>query len=237
MLYLMAIGSPTQPIAPDAWYWWCRDWNIYREYTFLGRVGLFTHQYSHAWVDFRHRREIKADAFNPNMGWVNPDVIGINVGITLLSAENLRAGSVWGWFMRNQEIPRAMEMVGLRLVGAHAPQNHPSLTPRPQQPQPWLNLLRDGELGVASALGVVTDPDSNECRLDDLFHVDVPECQFLFAQGEFHALGFPRAQRDPLKPFQFTDRPSNRGASLADVQLRHFDTVPAAHVLHLHRHP
>ena len=36
-----------------------------------------------------------ADAFNPNTGWVNPDVIGIDLGITLLSAENLRTGRVW----------------------------------------------------------------------------------------------------------------------------------------------
>jgi hypothetical protein len=28
-----------------------------------------------------------ADAFHPTNGWVNPDVIGINLGITLLSAE------------------------------------------------------------------------------------------------------------------------------------------------------
>jgi len=55
-----------------------------------------------------------ADAFNPNNGWVNPDVIGIDVGITLLSAENLRSENVWRWFMRNPEIPRAMELVGLQ---------------------------------------------------------------------------------------------------------------------------
>jgi hypothetical protein len=53
------------------------------------------------------------DAFNPTTGWVNPDVIGIDVGITLLSAENLRTGNVWRWFMRNREIPRAMRLVGL----------------------------------------------------------------------------------------------------------------------------
>jgi hypothetical protein len=57
-----------------------------------------------------------ADAFNPNNGWVNPDVIGIDVGIMLLSAENLRTGFVWKWFMRNREIPRAMRLVGLRRV-------------------------------------------------------------------------------------------------------------------------
>jgi len=53
------------------------------------------------------------DAFNPQTGWVDQDVIGINVGITLLSAENARSGGVWKWFMRNAEIPRAMRKVGL----------------------------------------------------------------------------------------------------------------------------
>jgi hypothetical protein len=54
-----------------------------------------------------------ADAFHPTDGWVNPDVIGIDVGITLLSAENLRTGKVWWWFMKNVEIPSAMERAGL----------------------------------------------------------------------------------------------------------------------------
>jgi hypothetical protein len=53
------------------------------------------------------------DAFNPNTGWVDTDVIGINAGIILLSAENLRTGNVWNWFMRNREIPQAMRVVGL----------------------------------------------------------------------------------------------------------------------------
>jgi hypothetical protein len=54
-----------------------------------------------------------ADAFHPTDGWVNPDVIGIDVGITLLSAENLRTGGVWQWFMRNPEIPAALTRAGL----------------------------------------------------------------------------------------------------------------------------
>jgi len=53
-----------------------------------------------------------ADAFNPHTGWVSPDVIGINVGITLVMAENLRSGSVWRTFMRAPEVQR-----GLRLAG------------------------------------------------------------------------------------------------------------------------
>jgi hypothetical protein len=54
-----------------------------------------------------------ADAFHPTDGWVNPDVIGIDLGITLLSAENLRTGHVWRWFMQNAEIPSAMKRAGL----------------------------------------------------------------------------------------------------------------------------
>ena len=53
------------------------------------------------------------DAFNPTTNWVGPDIVGINVGPILLSAENLRTGNVWRWFMRNQEITRAMSLVGL----------------------------------------------------------------------------------------------------------------------------
>lgn len=59
-----------------------------------------------------------ADAFQPQTGWVNRDVLGIDVGITLLSAENLRTGAVWRWFMANREIPKALDSVGLmELVG------------------------------------------------------------------------------------------------------------------------
>lgn len=58
-----------------------------------------------------------ADAFHPGDGWVNPDVIGIDLGITLLSAENLRTGRVWRWFMQNTEIPSAMERAGLARDG------------------------------------------------------------------------------------------------------------------------
>lgn len=214
ILQLLAIGSPTHPITPRAWLAWQRKRTTYAGYTFITDGPLFVHQYSHAWVDFRGRREswyphtdyfansiaatrahrqfcidlsrefasyseniwgitasdsangyvawggpprdpaidgtvvpcaaggslqftpdislatLRAmrerygdriyghygfvDAFNPLTGWVDPDVISINLGITLLSAENLRTGNVWRWFMRNQEITRAMRLVGLQ---------------------------------------------------------------------------------------------------------------------------
>ena len=52
-----------------------------------------------------------ADAFHPSDGWVNPDVIGIDLGIALVSAENLRTGRVWEWFMRNREVRDAMRRI------------------------------------------------------------------------------------------------------------------------------
>jgi hypothetical protein len=213
--YLLAIGSATHPITPNAWYAWRRDWIVYEGYRYVASAApLFIHQFSHAWVDYRGRRERRhagidyfensvtatrahrlfciklanefpsyseniwgitasdsakgyvawggpprdpaidgtvvpcaaagslmftpdiclpalramkekygvriygrygfTDAFNPNTGWVNPDVIGIDLGITLLSAENLRTGNVWRWFMRNREVPRAMKLIGLQ---------------------------------------------------------------------------------------------------------------------------
>jgi len=54
------------------------------------------------------------DAFNPTTGWIDTDVIGINAGIILLSAENARTGNVWRWFMQNREIPTALGKVGLQ---------------------------------------------------------------------------------------------------------------------------
>ncbi len=54
-----------------------------------------------------------ADAFNPMTGWVSRYVIGIDVGITLLSAENLRTGNVWRWFMSSSDVERALDMIGL----------------------------------------------------------------------------------------------------------------------------
>ncbi|MEP6847491.1 MAG: glycoside hydrolase family 3 N-terminal domain-containing protein [Acidobacteriota bacterium] len=54
-----------------------------------------------------------ADAFNPGNGWINPDVIGIDLGITLLSAENARSGKIWNWFMQNPEMETAMKLARL----------------------------------------------------------------------------------------------------------------------------
>jgi hypothetical protein len=213
LLYLLGIGSPTYAIPADSWRAWSRPLMTFQDYKYVSHADpLFVHQFSHAWVDFRRRRERGsgidwfensvtatrahrafclslaqefpgytaqvwgitasdsqkgyvawggpprheaidgsvvpaaaagslmftpdiavpalreqhtrfgnriygrygfADAFHPTSGWVNPDVIGIDLGITLLSAENLRTGRVWAWFMKNSEITGALEKVGL----------------------------------------------------------------------------------------------------------------------------
>ena len=54
------------------------------------------------------------DAFQPQSNWFAEDQLGIDLGISVLMAENLRTGFVWNYFMRNMEIPNAMQMVGFR---------------------------------------------------------------------------------------------------------------------------
>lgn len=52
------------------------------------------------------------DAFNPLTGWYDPDVIGIDTGISMLMAENARSSFVWQTFMQNQEAAAAMALAG-----------------------------------------------------------------------------------------------------------------------------
>jgi hypothetical protein len=54
------------------------------------------------------------DAFNPLTGWYDTDVIGIDVGITMIMAENARSGFVWETFMKNPEAQRGMEIAGFK---------------------------------------------------------------------------------------------------------------------------
>ncbi|HXF43100.1 MAG TPA: beta-glucosidase BglX [Pyrinomonadaceae bacterium] len=53
-----------------------------------------------------------ADAFNPHDGWVAGDVIGIDLGITLISLENARTGRPWFYFMQNDNIRYALKAAG-----------------------------------------------------------------------------------------------------------------------------
>ncbi len=52
------------------------------------------------------------NAFNPLTKWYDTDVIGIDTGITMLMAENVRTGFVWETFMKNPEAQRGLERAG-----------------------------------------------------------------------------------------------------------------------------
>jgi hypothetical protein len=212
MIYLLGIGSPTHPLTPDAWDAWTRPTIKYEGLEYIsGNDPIFTHQYSHAWYDFRNKRDkytnyydnsvtaTKAhklfclslrdkyptysedlwgvtasdfiggytawggpppqgpidgsvvpcatggslpflfddcirvlrtirgkygdkawnrygfvDVFNPITNWYNKDVLGIDIGITMLMAENQRTGFVWETFMKNPEAQAAMQKVGFK---------------------------------------------------------------------------------------------------------------------------
>ena len=57
-----------------------------------------------------------ADAFNPHWQsaglWVDPDVVGIDIGISLLSIDNLQNGYTWKLFMQDPNVK-----LGLRRAG------------------------------------------------------------------------------------------------------------------------
>ena len=61
LVYLLALGSPTHPVGPDAWAEWTstydRHWGKLFGHEFLGFPALFGHQYSHVWADFRGIRD------------------------------------------------------------------------------------------------------------------------------------------------------------------------------------
>lgn len=63
--------------------------------------------YPYAWSKYGF-----VDAFNPLKKWYDSDVIGIDTGITMIMAENLRTGFVWETFMKNPEARRGMERAG-----------------------------------------------------------------------------------------------------------------------------
>jgi hypothetical protein len=64
MIYLLAIGSPTRPVPPSSWNAWVRPKIQYQGIEYIsGNDPIFTHQYSHAWFDFRNKRDAYTDYF------------------------------------------------------------------------------------------------------------------------------------------------------------------------------
>lgn len=70
------------------------------------------HYFKDRWGDQIWGRYGFVDAFNPHTGWINPDVIGIDVGISSLMAMNLHSGAVWKAVSRVGPIQKALELCG-----------------------------------------------------------------------------------------------------------------------------
>ncbi len=66
-------------------------------------------RYGSAWSKYGF-----VNAFNPLTNWYDTDVIGIDTGITMLMAENLRSGFVWNRFMKAAEASRGMQRAGFK---------------------------------------------------------------------------------------------------------------------------
>jgi hypothetical protein len=66
-------------------------------------------RYPKAWSSYGF-----VNAFNPLTNWYDTDVVGIDTGITMLMAENVRSGFVWKVFMKNAEAQRGMDRAGFK---------------------------------------------------------------------------------------------------------------------------
>jgi hypothetical protein len=66
-------------------------------------------RYPEAWCSYGF-----VDAVNPLKNWYDTDVIGIDLGITMLMAENARTGYVWNVFMQNPEAQLGMQRAGFK---------------------------------------------------------------------------------------------------------------------------
>lgn len=64
MIYLLGLGSETHPLPPSSWEAWKRPWVEEEGLRYVGAdAPLFVHQYSHAWIDLRGRRDAHTDYF------------------------------------------------------------------------------------------------------------------------------------------------------------------------------
>lgn len=93
------------------------------------------------------------DAFNPQTNWYDPDVIGIDLGISLLMAENLRSGFVWETFMKNEEMRRGMERAGF------VPDSMPKGT---SSPKPFAQVRHDRNFDLSSPAPESANFDQSE---------------------------------------------------------------------------
>ncbi len=84
MIYLLAIGSPTHPVPASTWSAWTRPQMQFGPYRYIAAADpLFVHQYSHAWFDFRGKRDGFANYFENSVTATEADklfLLGLKLG-------------------------------------------------------------------------------------------------------------------------------------------------------------
>ena len=63
VMYVLALGSPTYPLTPESWAAIKRPRGKYGDHELIMSPPLFTHQFSHAFIDFRGKQDAYADYF------------------------------------------------------------------------------------------------------------------------------------------------------------------------------
>lgn len=132
------------------------------------------------------------DAFNPETGWVNDDVIGIDQGISILQAENARTGFIWALFMEAPEVKRALRRAGFvsmsrRFSWAERDQLRAlarvaweSLDPMPVTPDTL--GLRLTAVPAAHVLGLIDGAHATQLARDLLGSAEPPSSDVAIAQ-------------------------------------------------------
>jgi len=93
-LYLLGIGAPANSLPADSWRAWRRGpVEVYGVHTFISSPALFTHQYSHAWFDFRGQHDQYVDYWENS---VDATLAQREWCATLSTRFNRWSGGLWG---------------------------------------------------------------------------------------------------------------------------------------------
>jgi hypothetical protein len=93
IMYLLAIGSPTHPLPADVWKKISRPVGSYGGHHVIQMPPLFTHQYSHAWIDFRDKNDGFADYFQNS---INATLANRQFCIDQSSQQKTYGPNAWG---------------------------------------------------------------------------------------------------------------------------------------------
>ncbi len=151
MQYLLGTASPTHPVPVKIYEGFKRELGQYRDYSFYYSPGgqLFTHQFSHAWFDFRGI--VDGDGINWFENSIQASLASRQFCID--NPEGFQTYHAYSWGLTASEGPNGY-------AGHGTPPYHKNVTP-----------TSDGTVAPAAALGsIVFTPDESTDVLRYLFH-------------------------------------------------------------------